>query len=186
MCEIYSDMRDSWETIDETNILFLLFLWGSHSSLFNSIQSNADTLMERQSIPYRDAPITSDNPYAIGEEEEGPGSAAILQSQYQEMATQDTHLDALSASIGRQHHLSLQMNEELETHAELLEEMDSAVDSTTARLGRASRRLDQVTKSLKEHGEIETLVVSTMLPFDTFLLQHPLGPFLCSSSFWSC
>lgn len=109
--------------------------------------------MERHSTPYRDAPTTSDNPYTIGEQE-GPDSAAIFESQQQEMATQDTHLDALSASIGRQHHLSLQMNEELETHAELLEEMDSAVDSTTARLGRASRRLDQVTKSLKEHGEI--------------------------------
>lgn len=45
------------------------------------------------------------------------------------------------------------MNEELETHAELLDEMDTAVDSTAARLGRASRRLDKVAKSLKEHGE---------------------------------
>lgn len=68
------------------------------------------------------------------------------------MEQQDNQLDALSDSIGRQHHLSLQMNEELGTHAELLEEMDRDVDGTTARLGRASRRLDKFTKSLKEHG----------------------------------
>lgn len=84
---------------------------------------------------------------------QGPDNAALLQSQQQQMTQQDGQLDVLSASIGRQHHLSLQMNEELGTHAELLDEMDRDVDSTTARLGRASRRLDTFTKSLKEHGE---------------------------------
>lgn len=69
------------------------------------------------------------------------------------MANQDNQLDHLSASIGRQHHLSLQMNEELDIHASLLDEMDRDVDNTGARLGRASRRLDQFTNSLKEHGK---------------------------------
>jgi syntaxin 8 len=70
------------------------------------------------------------------------------------MYAQDNQLDSLSASIGRQHHLSLQMNAELETHAELLDEMDHAVESTGARLNRASRRLDRVARSLKEHSEL--------------------------------
>jgi hypothetical protein len=133
----------------------------SHSILFDTIQSNADTLAEQIPAPYRDLPMSleSMDPKAY---DEGPDPAAILQSQQQEMATQDTHLDALSASIGRQHHLSLQMSDELETHAELLEEMDTAVDSTAARLGRASRRLDKVSKSLKEHGEISSRSLFTL------------------------
>jgi syntaxin 8 len=124
----------------------------SHSILFDTIQINADSLAEQAPAPYRDSPLSAEEMTSKAYEE-GPDSVAVLQSQQQEMATQDNHLDALSASIGRQHHLSLQMSEELETHAELLEEMDTAVDSTTARLGRASRRLDKVSKSLKEHGE---------------------------------
>lgn len=128
----------------------------SHSILFDTIQSNADTLAEQMPTPYRDTPLPPDGRVSEAYNE-GPDSAAILQSQHQEMATQDAHLDNLSASIGRQHHLSLQMSEELVTHAELLDEMDTAVDSTAARLGRASRKLDKVTKSLKEHGEIAVL-----------------------------
>lgn len=129
-----------------------LLLSCSHSILFDTIQSNADTLAEQTPAPYRDSPLPPDSTSSAAYDD-GPDATAILQSQHQQMATQDTHLDALSASIGRQHHLSLQMSEELETHAELLDEMDTAVDSTAARLGRASRRLDKVAKSLKEHGE---------------------------------
>lgn len=69
------------------------------------------------------------------------------------MDGQDTQLDALSASIGRQHHLSLQMNEELGTQSGLLDEFDRDVEGTTAMLGRASRRMDKLTKNMKEHGE---------------------------------
>ena len=122
----------------------------SHSSLFESIQVNADSL--EQQAPYRDAPLPADADPSR-QDYDGPDSREIMHSQQHQMASQDNQLDALSASIGRQHHLSLQMNDELETHAELLEEMDTAVESTGARLGRASRRLDRVAKSLKEHGE---------------------------------
>jgi syntaxin 8 len=128
----------------------------SHSTLFESIQINQESLGE-QSTPYRDNPLTlesspSDQPY------DGPSNTDILQSQQQQIYSQDNQLDSLSASIGRQHHLSLQMNEELQTHADLLDEMDAAVDSTSARLGRASRKLDVVTRSLKEHGEWSRIV----------------------------
>lgn len=126
----------------------------SQSSLFETIQSNAEALTEQHTTPYRDTPLTSEGKTTSSQEyDEGPDSAEIITLQQQQMVSQDNQLDALSASIGRQHHLSLQMNEELETHAELLEDFDQAVDSTTARLGRASRKLDTVTKSLKEHGE---------------------------------
>lgn len=113
--------------------------------------------------PYRDDPAQKQsNPYVIEDEDDGRNNAELLQSQRQQISNQDDQLDHLSASIGRQHHLSLQMNEELETHASLLDEMDRDVENTGARLGRASRRLDQFTKSLKEHGKCET--ESAILP----------------------
>lgn len=127
-------------------------LLGSHPNLFEAIQTKATTIETLS--PYRDDPAhKQSNPYTIEDEEDGRSNAELLKSQQQQMASQDNQLDHLSASIGRQHHLSLQMNEELDIHASLLDEMDRDVENTGARLGRASRRLDQFTNSLKEHGE---------------------------------
>jgi syntaxin 8 len=129
----------------------------SHPNLFEAIQTKATTI--ETISPYRDDPAQrQSNPYVVEDEEDGRDNAELLQSQRQQMANQDNQLDHLSASIGRQHHLSLQMNEELETHATLLDEMDRDVENTGARLGRASRRLDQFTNSLKEHGESLTRI----------------------------
>lgn len=66
---------------------------------------------------------------------------------------QDVHLDSLSRSITRQHGLSVQINDELEMHTGLLEELDHDLDETGNRLGRARQRLGRVAGGAKEHGE---------------------------------
>lgn len=76
----------------------------------------------------------------------------LLQSQRFLMSEQDTRLDALSHSINRQHHLSIQINDELDVHHGLLEELDTGIDRTTNRLGRAGRRLNRVAKGIKENS----------------------------------
>ena len=68
---------------------------------------------------------------------------------------QDLHLDSLSRSITRQHGLSMQINDELEVHTGLLEELDHGLDDTENRLSRAHQRLGRVAKGAKEHGECE-------------------------------
>ncbi|SNX82914.1 uncharacterized protein MEPE_01620 [Melanopsichium pennsylvanicum] len=80
---------------------------------------------------------------------------AGLQQQY--WNNQDQHLDTLSASLNRQHELSLQLNEELDLHHELLEEFDRDADGTGLRLGGASSQLDRLRNSLKDHGMIYVL-----------------------------
>ncbi|KAL4401906.1 hypothetical protein ACI68E_001557 [Malassezia pachydermatis] len=65
---------------------------------------------------------------------------------------QDAHLDNLSASISRQHNLSLQMNEELELQTGLLHELDQDVEATGLRLGGANTRMDRFRQSLKDQG----------------------------------
>ena len=66
---------------------------------------------------------------------------------------QDEHLDRLSQSINRQHHISLQMNDELDVHAGLLEELDTDLDNTDNRLRGARRRLDWFAKAAKENSQ---------------------------------
>ncbi len=49
--------------------------------------------------------------------------------------------------------MSVQINDELETHTGLLEEFDHDLDNTGLRLGRARQRLGRVANGAKEHGE---------------------------------
>lgn len=68
-------------------------------------------------------------------------------------ADQDVHLDSLSRSVTRQRDLSMQINDELEVHTGLLEELDHDLDNTGIRMGRARQRLGRVADGAKEHGE---------------------------------
>jgi syntaxin 8 len=70
----------------------------------------------------------------------------------QGLIEQDQYLDLLSHSINRQHHMSLQINEELDVHSNLLEELDTQLDRTEGRLGRARRSLDKVARGVKNNG----------------------------------
>lgn len=108
--------------------------------------------------PYRDDPFSSSSTSNPQPEPELDNSE-LLQSQNQIFEQQDSHLDTLSLSIGRQRDLSIQMNDELELQAGLLDELDGDVENTGLRLGRASSRLRRVERSLKEHGEFSSSVV---------------------------
>ena len=65
------------------------------------------------------------------------------------------HLDSLSHSITRQRDLSMQINDELDVHTGLLEELDYDLDDTGNRLGRARQQLGRVANGAREHGECE-------------------------------
>lgn len=86
--------------------------------------------------------------------------------QQQHWNDQDQHLDALTLSLNRQHEMSLQMNEELDLHQELLEEFDGDVDRTGLRLGGAANQLDRLRSSIKDHGESLFLGTITCSVFD--------------------
>ncbi|KII85330.1 hypothetical protein PLICRDRAFT_44600 [Plicaturopsis crispa FD-325 SS-3] len=107
--------------------------------------------------PQRDAePVYSpytDDPEAQYE----PGQ--LLQTQRQMMDEQDTHLDHLSHSINRQHHVSLQINDELDVHTGLLEELDTDLDRTGGRLSAARKKLDKVAHGMKNNGSTVTIAV---------------------------
>ncbi len=64
-------------------------------------------------------------------------------------AEQDQRIDELSNSINRQHHISLQINDELDTHHGLLQELDTDLDRTESRLRKARRKLDTLARGVK-------------------------------------
>jgi syntaxin 8 len=74
---------------------------------------------------------------------------ALSERQRQE---QDQRLDELSHSINRQHHITLQINDELDVHQGLLEGLDSDLDRTDSRLRKARRKLDTFARGVKENG----------------------------------
>ncbi|KAK0519807.1 hypothetical protein OC835_007409 [Tilletia horrida] len=132
------------------------------------------TVQSKPDAPYRDNPqdayrddvdssAAAAAAAAAAAEEAAPSSPPlqseqIYAAQQQAMRDQDGQLEHLSASVGRQRELGLQMNEELELQHDLLQDLEGGVDGTELRLGRASRRLDKVRKSLKEHGSTWTIL----------------------------
>lgn len=48
--------------------------------------------------------------------------------------------------------MSLQINEELDVHSNLLEELDTQLDRTEGRLGRARKSLDKFARGVKSNG----------------------------------
>jgi len=103
------------------------------------------------------APYTDDPEQGLGVEPPDPGT--MLHTQRFIMQEQDQHLDQLSHSINRQHHISLQINDELDVHHGLLQELDGEIDRTEGRLSKARQKLDRVARGVKENGSVVAIGV---------------------------
>lgn len=77
----------------------------------------------------------------------------VLQLHRRIMDEQDESLDNLSERISRQRELSIQIGDELDSHVQLLDEVDELVDRHQTRLDGAGQRLKSVAKKAQEHGE---------------------------------
>lgn len=113
---------------------------------------------EDQSDPLLNEHHTSDEPYCDFPSHpsslEPQNQAQLLQDQRRVFEEQDSQLDTLSLSIGRQRDLSLSMNEELELQNELLNDLDADVEHAGLKLGRASGQLETMRRKFKDHGEL--------------------------------
>ncbi|PVF98717.1 hypothetical protein CPB86DRAFT_851065 [Serendipita vermifera] len=114
-------------------------------------QNPAKSLLPAPSSPPRTSSPFRDDP------EQSNGDMYLQQKQI--MQDQDTQLDTLSHSIGRQHHLSLQINDELGEQAGLLDGLDEDLDRTGMRLSRAQRALDKVSKGTKDNCSAVTIAI---------------------------
>lgn len=69
---------------------------------------------------------------------------------------QDQNLDQLSDAIRRQRELGLIIGDELDTHAQLIDETTDMVDRTDARMQKAKRKLDYVGRKVKENSKLSS------------------------------
>ncbi|KAI9456418.1 syntaxin-like protein [Boletus coccyginus] len=96
-------------------------------------------------------------PYTDDPDAHSQDEGVILLQQREIIQDQDTRLDHLSSSIHRQHHISLQINDELEVHTGLLGVLDTELDGTQARMAGARRRLTRVAHGARENGSTVTI-----------------------------
>ncbi|KAJ4986905.1 snare complex subunit [Stagonosporopsis vannaccii] len=106
--------------------------------------------------PYRDDPA---------HDPEAPPDQSHLDNQQiheyhsQVLRDQDDQLDTLSASIGRQRELSMQIGDELDGQVMLLDEVEEGVDRHEAQFRRARGRLDRFSRKARENWSLTVIIV---------------------------
>lgn len=81
----------------------------------------------------------------------------------QQMLEQDQGLDALHKSIRTQHRMGVGINEELDEHLILLNDLEQGVDGSHTRVRRATNGIAKFRRSVKENGSLATIVVLTVV-----------------------
>ncbi|KAL1934622.1 hypothetical protein VTP01DRAFT_6804 [Rhizomucor pusillus] len=89
----------------------------------------------------------------------------ILQLQQRIIEDQDNNLDQLSDAIRRQRELGLMIGDELDTHAQLIDETEAMVDRTDARLQKARRKLNYVGRKVKDNKSICIIIALIFIFF---------------------
>ena len=112
-----------------------------------NFQAAAAAFVSAACVEDCESPTTMTTSTATGSARETETEAEAIS-----LLRQDEQLDTISASLARQHELSLQMNEELDLHHELLQDLDGTAERTGLRIGGASDRLETLRHSLKDHG----------------------------------
>jgi syntaxin 8 len=123
-----------------------------------------------KSVRFTDDPSGAPDPAAAGlfpyrDEPDGPPDQSDMTNQQihayhsDVLREQDEQLDALGASIGRQRDLSIQIGDELDDHAMMLDDVDNRVDRHQSQLDRARGRLGKVARKAKDNWSMTTIIV---------------------------
>ncbi|TFK65992.1 hypothetical protein BDN72DRAFT_772641 [Pluteus cervinus] len=149
-------------------------IYGLQSELYDSLEIESDEDEDSSTgsspahspsgVPLR--PMRDDEPQYTpytDDPEAGYHPGHALRQQQVLMNEQDDRLDMLSQSINRQHHISLQINDELDVHTGLLEQLDTDLDRTENRLTGARRRLDRFARGARENGSTVTIAALILI-----------------------
>ena len=107
-----------------------------------------------QLLPYRDEPDPSEPP-----DHSQLDNQQIHSYHSQVLRDQDSQLDTLGRSIGRQRELTIQIGDELDEQATMLEDVDEGVMRHQGQLDRAKRRLGGVARKAKDNWSIVTIAI---------------------------
>lgn len=117
---------------------------------------DADAAQDRSALfnqPYRDEdPELPPDQSHLDNQQIHEYHSAVLRDQ-------DDQLDTLSASIGRQRELSMQIGDELDGQVLLLDEVEEGVDRHEAQFRRARGRLDRFSRKARENWSLTVIIV---------------------------
>ncbi|KAF2748119.1 hypothetical protein M011DRAFT_458023 [Sporormia fimetaria CBS 119925] len=109
-----------------------------------------------QLFPYRDDP---DDDSSSMPNQDNLDNQQIHAYHKQVLRDQDDQLEVLGQSIGRQRELSMQIGNELDGQALLLDDVEEGVDRHTAQFQRARGRLDRFARKAKDNWSLTVIVV---------------------------
>ncbi|KAI4947708.1 hypothetical protein J4E91_006530 [Alternaria rosae] len=125
----------------------------SKSVRFSDNTDEEDDPNRSSLFPYRDDPSDSTPDQSSLDNEQ------IHQYHSRVIADQDSQLDSLGASIGRQRELSMQIGDELDGQVMLLDDVEEGVDRHAAQFVRARGRLDRFSRKARENWSLTVIVV---------------------------
>lgn len=111
-------------------------------------------------MPYRD---DENDTSSIASSFDLQSNQQIFAQHQQQLLEQDDNLDILHLSVRRQHQMGLGINDEVDEHIILLNDLEQGIDTAHARLNRATNRLKSFQKLCKENGSLVTIVVLTII-----------------------
>ena len=106
--------------------------------------------------PYRD-----DEEASLGSFDPDTNQQLFAQHQ-QQILDQDLQLDTIHDSVRRQHAMGVSINDEVDDHLILLNDLELGVDASQIRLRRATDRLRKFRQACRENGSLVTIVVLTV------------------------
>lgn len=109
----------------------------------------------QQFKPYRD-----DETVASFESQTNPEMFAQHQ---QQIMDQDEDLSTLHDSVRRQHSMGLHINEEIDDHLIMLNDLELGVERSQFMLNTATRRLKSFRQKCRENGSLVTIVILTVI-----------------------
>lgn len=90
----------------------------------------------------------------------GLDSRGILQLQKQALRSQDDEIAELGKAVRNTKHVALAINEEVDLHQHLLDDLDTSVDNTQSYMKFARRKLEQVSR---KSGSCKFILVMILL-----------------------
>lgn len=119
---------------------------------------------------YKDSLFQTTNSYSDQQEDEQSkrtpdnlSNKQLYLDNENELQTQDQLIGSLHSSVSRQHSMGLTINEELDHHMILLNDLETGIDSQHRKINRARNNLNHFTDELKKRGDWMTIIVLTII-----------------------
>ncbi|EGV61590.1 hypothetical protein CANTEDRAFT_115052 [Yamadazyma tenuis ATCC 10573] len=115
--------------------------------------------------PYRDVP-DADSEFDDASEtsqDSNLNNQQMFAQHQQQLLTQDDDLDVLHESVKIQKSMGLNINQELDEHLIILNDLENGVDVAHRRVRNTNNRLNEFRSKVQENGSLVTIIVLTVI-----------------------